>query len=277
MYFITSYDNVKIYKIEEFINVYSRKHIKETGNIKGAYMLNKLDKIYELKKELDKKRPLSQSELKRIKENYIIKNTYNSNAIEGNTLTEIETKVIIETGITIAKKTLREHLEVKNHAEALLFIEELKDRKLSEYDIKSIHSIILSGIDRVSAGKYRDANVRIGGASHNVIPSHLISQEIYALLSWYNGDPITINRIIEFTCHFINIHPFIDGNGRTSRLLTNLELLKLGYPPITILTVDRLEYYQALDKSYYKDYSLAYDFFYNCIIESLGEYLSYTK
>lgn len=92
---------------------------------RGTYMLNKLEKIYELKKELDKKRPLSQSELKRIKENYIIKNTYNSNAIEGNTLTEIETKVIIETGITVAKKTLREHLEVKNHAEALLFIEEL--------------------------------------------------------------------------------------------------------------------------------------------------------
>ena len=139
-------------------------------------MLNKLEKIYELKKELDKKRPLSQSELKRIKENYIIKNTYNSNAIEGNTLTEIETKVIIETGITIAKKTLREHLEVKNHAEALLFIEELKDRKLSEYDIKSIHSIILSGLDRVNAGKYREANVKIGGASHDVTPSHLTSQ-----------------------------------------------------------------------------------------------------
>lgn len=244
---------------------------------RGTYMLNKLEKIYELKKELDKKRPLSQSELKRIKENYIIKNTYNSNAIEGNTLTEIETKVIIETGITIAKKTLREHLEVKNHAEALLFIEELKDRKLSEYDIKSIHSIILSGIDRINAGKYRDANVQIGGASHDVAPSHLISQEIYALLSWYNESPITINKIIEFTCRFINIHPFIDGNGRTSRLLTNLELLKLGYPPITILTVDRLEYYQALDKSYYEDYSLAYDFFYNCIIETLEEYLSYTK
>ena len=210
-------------------------------------------------------------------EDDIIKNTYNSNAIEGNTLTEIETKVIIETGITIAKKTLREHLEVKNHAEALLFIEELKDRKLSEYDIKSIHSIILSGLDRVNAGKYREANVKIGGASHDVTPSHLISQEIYTLLSWYNESPITINRIIEFTCRFINIHPFIDGNGRTSRLLTNLELLKLGYPPVTILTVDRLEYYQALDKSYYEDYSLAYDFFYNCIIESLEEYLSYTK
>ena len=89
------------------------------------------------------------------------------------------------------------------------------------------------------------------------------------LLAWYTSEPVTINRIIEFTCKFINIHPFIDGNGRTSRLLTNLELLKLGYP--------RLEYYQALDKSYYGDYDEAYDFFYNCIIESLNEYLSFTN
>ncbi len=97
------------------------------------------------------------------------------------------------------------------------------------------------------------------------------------LLTWYTSEPVTINRIIEFTCKFINIHPFIDGNGRTSRLLTNLELLKLGYPPIIILATDRLEYYQALDKSYYGDYEEAYDFFYNCIIESLSEYLSFTN
>lgn len=240
-------------------------------------MNSKLEKIYELKRELDHRIPLNQGEIKRIKENYIIKNTYNSNAIEGNTLTEMETRVIIETGITVAKKTLREHLEVKNHAEALFFIEDLKKETLSEYDIKSIHAIILDGIDRANVGKYRSVDAKIGGATHDITSSHLISQEMKDLLAWYTSGPVTINRIIELTCKFINIHPFIDGNGRTSRLLTNLELLKLGYPPITILVTDRLEYYQALDKSYYGDYEETYDFFYNCVIESLNEYLSFTN
>lgn len=124
--------------------------------------MTKLERIKNLKNELDNKKPLSQSILKRIKENYIIKNTYNSNAIEGNTLSEIETRVIIETGITVARKTLREHLEVKNHVEALGYIETLKNEKLSEYDIKSIHSIILDGIDRMNAGRYRTTDIEIG-------------------------------------------------------------------------------------------------------------------
>lgn len=239
--------------------------------------MNKLEKIYSLKRELNSRRPLSQSEIKRIRENYVIKNTYNSNAIEGNTLTEMETRVILETGITVAKKTLREHLEVKNHAEALDFIEDLKNTPLSEYDIKSIHTIILNGIDRLNAGRYRTNNVEIGGATHPVTPSYLIPEQMNDLLSWYHSEEITLNKIIEFTCRFINIHPFIEGNGRTSRLLTNLELLKLGYPPITILTIDRLEYYQILDKSYYGDYISAYNFFYDHIIKSLEEYLEYTK
>lgn len=237
----------------------------------------KLERIKNLKNELDNKKPLSQSILKRIKENYIIKNTYNSNAIEGNTLSEIETRIIIETGINVAKKTLREHLEVKNHAEALGYIETLKNEKLSEYDIKSIHSIILDGIDRMNAGRYRTTDIEIGEATHPVTPHYLVSEQMFELLKWYREDVPTINRIIELTCRFINIHPFIDGNGRTSRLLTNLELLKLGYPPITILAIDRLEYYQILDKSYYLDYSEAYDFFYDHIIKSLEEYLKYTN
>lgn len=238
--------------------------------------MNKLEKIYTLKNELNSRRPFSQEEIRRIRKNYIIKNTYNSNAIEGNTLTEMETRVILETGITVAKKTLREHLEVKNHAEAIEFIENLKNEKLSEYHIKSIHSIILDGIDRNNAGRYRAINVEIVGATHPVTPNFLIEEQMRELLKWYHSKEITINRIIEFTCKFINIHPFIDGNGRTSRLLTNLELLKLGYPPITILTTDRLEYYQVLDKSYYGDYNLAYELFYNYIIKSLEEYLEYS-
>lgn len=236
-------------------------------------MIDKLNKIKILKNELDNKRPLSQEEIRRIRKNYIIKNTYNSNAIEGNTLTEMETRVILETGITVAKKTLREHLEVKNHAEAIEFIENLKNEKLSDYHIKSIHSIILDGIDRANAGRYRTINVEIVGATHPVTPNFLIEDQMKELLRWYHSEDININRIIEFTCKFINIHPFIDGNGRTSRLITNLELLKLGYPPITILAVDRLEYYQILDKSYYGNYQQSYNFFYDCIIKSLEEYL----
>ena len=225
-------------------------------------MNNKLKKIYELKSELDHRIPLNQGEIKRIKENYIIKNTYNSNAIEGNALTEMETRFVIETNLAVGKKSLKDHLEIRNYYNALLYIETLTNEILSEENIKTVYAILLDGLNYTNKGKYRTT---------------VTSQEMNDLLAWYTSKPITINRIIEFTCKFINIHPFIDGNGRTSRLLTNLELLKLGYPPITILATDRLEYYQALDKSYYGDYDEAYDFFYNCIIESLNEYLSFTN
>lgn len=240
-------------------------------------MNTKLEKIYKLKNELDHKRSLNQGEIKRIKENYIIKNTYNSNAIEGNTLNEMETRFIIETDLTVGKKSLKEHLEARNYSKVLLYIETLKNEILSEENIKFIHTILLDGIDRANTGKYRNVDVRIGEIAHDITSFHLISQKMDDLLTWYTSEPIAINRIIEFTCKFVNIHPFIDGNGRTSRLLTNLEVLKIGYPPITILSTDRLEYYQALDRSYYGDYDEAYDFFYNCIIESLEEYLNFTS
>ena len=225
-------------------------------------MNKKLEKIYELKSELDYRRPLNQGKIKRIKENYTIKNIYNSNALEGNTLTEMETRVIIETDLAVGKKSLKEHLEIRNYNNALLYIESLRSEILSEENIKTIHTILLDGIDRINKGKYKTTST---------------SQKIQTLLSWYASEPITINRIIEFICKFTNIQPFIDGTGRTSKLLINRELLKLGYPPITILATDKLEYYQALDKSYYRDYEEAYDFFYNCIIESLNEYLSFTN
>lgn len=223
-------------------------------------MNNKLEKICELKSELDYRRPLNQDEIKRIKENYIIKNTYNSNAIEGNTLTEMETRFIIETDLAIGKKSLKEHLQIRNYNNALLYIESSRNEILSEENIKTIHTVLLDGIDRINKGKYGTTDT---------------FQEIHTLLSWYTSEPVTIKRIIEFTCKFINIHPFIDENGKTSRLLTNLELLKLGYPPITVLATDRLEYYQSLDKRYRGNYEEAYDFFYNCIIESLNEHLSF--
>ncbi|WP_330111775.1 Fic family protein [Cetobacterium somerae] len=223
-------------------------------------MNNKLKKIYELKSELDHRIPLNQGEIKRIKENYIIKNTYNSNAIEGNALTEMETRFVIETNLAVGKKSLKDHLEIRNYYNALLYIETLTNEILSEENIKTVYAILLDGLNCTNKGKYRTT---------------VTSQEMNDLMAWYTSKPVTINGIIEFICKFINIHPFIDGNGRTLRLLTNLELLKLGYPPITILATDKLEYYQALNNSYYENYEKVYDFFYNCIIESLNEYLSF--
>ncbi|WP_047396652.1 Fic family protein, partial [Cetobacterium sp. ZOR0034] len=163
-------------------------------------MNNKLEKICELKSELDYRRPLNQDEIKRIKENYIIKNTYNSNAIEGNTLTEMETRFIIETDLAIGKKSLKEHLQIRNYNNALLYIESSRNEILSEENIKTIHTVLLDGIDRINKGKYRTTDT---------------FQEIHTLLSWYTSEPVTIKRIIEFTCKFINIHPFIDENGKT--------------------------------------------------------------
>lgn len=242
-------------------------------------IVEKLERIHQLKAELDAHRPLGVLEVKRLRENYIIKNTYHSNAIEGNTLSEMETRVIIETGLTVEKKTLREHLEVKNHVEALDYIEELTGLDgLSESTIQSIHSIILQGIDRRNAGMYRKVDLYISGASHEVSPYYAIGPDMQSLTNWYNRQsPKTIDDIIEFTCKFINIHPFIDGNGRTSRLLMNLELLKLGYPPITVLTTDRLAYFQALDESYYKNYTAIKEFFYDCIIDALEEQLRFAR
>lgn len=234
----------------------------------------KLTQIHQLKTTLDAHRPLGILEVQRLRENYIVKNTYHSNAIEGNTLSEMETRVIIETGLTVEKKTLREHFEVKNHVEALDFIEELVDHELSEYDLASIHAIILQGIDRRNAGVYRKVDVYISGASHGTSPAFTIHSDMRSLLDWYASSPKSIDTIIEFICKFINIHPYIDGNGRTSRLLMNLELMKLGYPPITVKTEDRLTYFKALDESFYKNYTLIKDFFYDCIVEALQEHLA---
>ncbi len=236
--------------------------------------MTKLEAIKTLKSKLDSSRPLEASAVKRLRENYIVRNTFHSNAIEGNTLTEMETRVIIESGITVAKKSLREHFEVTNHVEALVYIEELIDHALTEYDVKSIHSLILQGIDRRNAGSYRTVDVYISGASHSTSPAYVVHADMQSLLSWYSTQSKTIDTVIEFICKFIHIHPFIDGNGRTSRLLMNLELMKLGYPPITVKIEDCLEYFQALDKSYYKDYSLINDFFYDCIMESLNEHIA---
>ena len=203
------------------------------------------------KQKLDSKRPLPKETLKSLEENFKLEWTYNSNAIEGNTLTLKETKVVLE-GITIGGKTMREHLEVINHKEAIEFLEELVqyNNELSEMDIKNIHAIVLKGIDNENAGRYRTENVIISGASH-IPPDAIIVPEsmeklIYRYDEWKEKyHPIIVAALLH--AEFVKIHPFIDGNGRTARLLMNFEVMKNGYPPIIIKNEERHKYYDALD------------------------------
>ena len=203
-------------------------------------------------KELNKKRPLSKDILKSLQENNILDWTYNSNAIEGNTLTLRETKVVLE-GITIGGKSVREHLEVINHKEAILFLEELikDDSNISETNIKNIHSLILKEIDNDNSGKYRLNNVKISGATKTPIDYNIVPNEMEKLINrykdWSKYHPLIRSALLHG--EFVFIHPFIDGNGRTARLLMNFEAMRSGYLPIIIKANLRARYYDALDKA----------------------------
>jgi Fic family protein len=214
-------------------------------------MFNEIDKKKQL---LDSKRPLPEHTVKSIREHLLLEWTYNSNAIEGNTLTLIETKVVLE-GITVGGKTLREHLEVINHRDAILLVEEIvaKNEPLTEWQIKNIHALVLKGINDTYAGNYRDQQVIMAGAKHIPPEPFLIKEKMESLIKWYDAEgkqlhPIERAALLHII--FVGIHPFIDGNGRTSRLLLNLELMKNGYPPLVIRNENRIKYYNALDNAH---------------------------
>lgn len=210
-----------------------------------------LEQINNLKKSLDSCRPLTPAEVEAIKEVFLVEHTYNSNAIEGNTLTLQETALVLQ-GVTIDKKPLKDHLEAVGYKEAFQFIEELakQDKDLSEFDIKSIHNLVLA--DRPEdRGTFRRVNVRIAGSLTNPVQPYLIKPKIEELLNNYkewNKTMHIVERIAIFHLQFENIHPFIDGNGRTGRLIMNLQLIKEGLPAINIKFADRKKYYDAFDE-----------------------------
>lgn len=209
--------------------------------------------------KLNSKRPLSREELKSIQDTINLEWTYNSNGIEGSTLTLKETKVVLE-GITIGGKTIREHLEVINHEAAIEYLEELIKYKsdITLWTIKEIHQLILRGIDNINAGRFRNNNVLIKGAKH-IPPDYLKVPELMEKLiinynNWNKYHPIIRATLLHG--ELVKIHPFIDGNGRTSRLMMNMDLMKNGYLPVIIKKENRLEYYEALDKAHTeKDYT----------------------
>lgn len=207
-----------------------------------------LDLVERKKKELEARRPLTEGEAARLNEDFMIEYTYNSNAIEGNSLTLRETDMVLK-GLTIERKPLKDHMEAVGHKDAFYFICDLvkNHTPLSESVIKQIHSLVLADkpLDR---GVYRRVPVRIMGAKQEPVQPYLIEQKMNELMLQYAADERNIvEKLADLHIAFETIHPFIDGNGRTGRLIVNLELMKAGYPPIDIKYTDRLRYYDAFD------------------------------
>lgn len=192
--------------------------------------------------------------MRNLREDLIVRWTYHSNAIEGNTLTLRETKVVLE-GITVGGKPLKDHLEAINHRNAILLLEDLvqQTEPLTEWTIKSLHQLILKGIDDDNAGRYRTVNVRIAGASQLPPDQMRVPELMERFIQWHREEAQALHpveRAARVHSDFVKIHPFVDGNGRTSRLLMNLELIKAGYPAAILPVERRLEYYEALDKAH---------------------------
>lgn len=214
--------------------------------------------LFEIEKKLDRlsgMRPLTQGELNRLREEFMVEFTYNSNAIEGNTLTLQETAMVLE-GMTVDRKPLKDHLEAVGHRDAFLYVRDIatKDLPLDESTIKNIHSLVLMNHPE-DKGVYRRIPVRIMGAYTEPAQPYLIEPKMTELLA--NNEErkkimSVIERVARFHLEFEGIHPFVDGNGRTGRLIMNLELIRNGYPPINVKFADRKRYYDAFD-SFYRD------------------------
>ncbi len=206
------------------------------------------ERILRKKSVLDSLKPFDQGALARLQETFRVELTYNSNAIEGNSLSLSETKLVLEEGLTIGGKSMKEHLEVTNHSKAIDFIETLvKKTAIAEQDVLNLHAMILDRIDSENAGFYRRGGIRISGTDYSPpspakVPK--LMQAVYQLLNRKGGEPIEIASLIHQ--RFVDIHPFVDGNGRTARLLLNLYLMRHGYPPVILLRVERKKYIRTV-------------------------------
>ena len=217
-----------------------------------------LKEVDALKEQLSTLRPLPKEALKKIQDALDIEYTYESNRIEGNTLTLQETALVVNEGVTISGKSMREHLEAINHTEAINYIKDIakQDIEISERTIKEIHALILHGIDRENAGRYRTVPVMISGSTHMPPQPYLIEKQMEDFMLRFQQmenekvHPVLVAAYLHD--ELVRIHPFIDGNGRTSRLLMNLYLLCNGYVIITLTGSNdaKVNYYMALEKSH---------------------------
>lgn len=206
------------------------------------------------KRELERFRPFPSAITRKLEEQLALEWTYNSNAIEGNTLTLRETEVVLRQGLTIGGKSVNEHFEVLNHEAGIAYIRNIIASKqpLTQTIIRTLHQLILKNIDDEEAGRYRRHNVRIVGAILMPPQAVKLSALMDELMAWFHAEQYTLPVPIlaaELHYRFVCIHPFIDGNGRVGRLLMNLILMQHGYPPAVILKVDRNKYYRVLNEA----------------------------
>ena len=215
-------------------------------------------RVAQKKKHLDEYRPLSTDMVQRLHDDFRVRFTYNSNAIEGNTLTLAETQMVLEYGVTVEGHPLREYLEVTNHAEAFDFLDRLVDRQITLETVLKIHELVMDKIVQ-DAGQLRTVQVYIRGSNHTPPPARDVPLYMMQWVRWLNSDdafrydPITRATIAHHD--FEALHPFTDGNGRVGRLLLNLMLMQDGYQPALILREWRTRYIVALQAAHRGEYS----------------------
>lgn len=235
----------------------------------------------DLRSRWNANRPLNKTQLEKMKEYFHLNYTYESNRIEGNTMTVQETHLVVNEGVTISGKSMIEHLEVINHEEAIDYIVEIVQDNIAitERVIKELHYLILKGIDRSNAGVYRTVPVFISGSTHVPPQPYLLARQMEEYFEYYNEYKDRLHPIIlaaQMHEKLVTIHPFIDGNGRTSRLVMNLILLKYGF---TIANIkgdfdSRMEYYKALEDVQTKNDNNAFmKLVIDCSITSLNSHI----
>lgn len=235
-------------------------------------------RLLEKKARLDAHRPFPPGLVRRLRGELMIEYTYDSNAIEGSTLTLRETRLVIEEGVTVGGRSLGEHLAARNHPDAIRYVEGLVEDggELGEGDVLRLHQLVLQGIEE-DAGRYRSSGVRVAGATFSPPPSGEVRTRVRELLSWLEGNPEEYNPIelaAVFHHRFVQIHPFSEGNGRAARLLMNLVLMRHGYPFIVNITSrDRGKYLRALSEADMGDPAAFVDFAALSVERALDVYL----
>lgn len=237
-----------------------------------------LARLEDKKARLDALRPLPRAARARLNEQLAVEWTYHSNAIEGSTLTLVETRLILETGLTIGGKSLREHLEVINHHQAIDYVTALAGatEPITPQHVRQLHRLVLARIDDAAAGQYRTLHVRVAGAGFQPPEAWQVAPLMDGWADWLNGAARAWHPVERAACahhRLVAIHPFVDGNGRTARLVMNLVLMRTGYPPTVILRANRGQYYRVLARADSGDAASLVNFVARAVERSLTLYL----